>query len=159
MPKHKRWVLLANYLDRTLLRNHVAFHIAMLTDLEWTPRGQHVELILNGEYRGNYYLCEQIKVDENRVNIHEMESSDIEGEALTGGYLMELDNHYDEVNKFKSQIRELPYMFKEPDEDVLTAEQFAYMQDYVNDFENALYNYFSGRSISTHLSIGGLCTN
>ncbi|MBE6307100.1 MAG: hypothetical protein E7084_05535 [Bacteroidales bacterium] len=151
MPKHKRWVLLANYLDRTLLRNHVAFHIAMLTDLEWTPRGQHVELILNGEYRGNYYLCEQIKVDENRVNIHEMESSDIEGEALTSGYLMELDNHYDEVNKFKSQIRELPYMFKEPDEDVLTAEQFAYMQDYVNDFENALYNYFSGREWATYI--------
>ena len=145
MPKHKRWVLLANYLDRSLLRNHIAFYIATLTDLAWTPRGRHVELILNGEHQGNYYLCEQIKVDENRVNIREMESNDTIGEALTGGYLLELDTHFDEVNKFNSQIRQLPYMFKEPDEDILVSQQFDYIENYINNFENQLYNNFSER--------------
>ena len=145
MPKHKRWVLLANYLDRTLLRNHTAFYISTLTDLAWTPQGQHIELILNGEHQGSYYLCEQIKIDENRVNIHEMEPTDTIGEALTGGYLLELDKNYDEVNKFRSHIQDLPYMIKEPDEDALSAQQFDYIQSYIYNFENELYNNFAAR--------------
>lgn len=140
MPKHKRWVLLANWMDRTMIRNSVAFRISELTELEWTPRGQSVEVIVNGKHNGNYYLCEQIKIDENRVNVNELADTDVEGEAITGGYLMELDTYYDEVNKFKSAIRDLPYMFKEPDEETLNPQQFAYMQNYVNSLENALYN-------------------
>ena len=140
MPKHKRWVLLANWMDRTMLRNSVAFRISELTELEWTPRGQSVEVIVNGKHAGNYYLCEQIKIDENRVNVNELSDTDVEGDAITGGYLMELDTYFDEVNKFKSEVRNLPYMFKEPDEETLNSEQFAYMQDYVNDLEKALYD-------------------
>ena len=155
MPKHKRWVLLANWMDRTMLRNRVAFAIAEKTCLAWTPRGEFVEVILNGTHVGNYYLCEQIKVDENRVDIHEMEDTDTEGDAITGGYLMELDTYYDEVNKFKSSIRQLPYMFKEPDEDVLNEQQFAYMQNYVNRLEEVLYDdaYFAIREYDKYIDI------
>ena len=151
MPKHKRWVLLANYLDRTLLRNDIAFHIATLTDLAWTPKGQYIELVLNGKHQGSYYLCEQIKIDENRVNICEMESSDTTGEAITGGYLLELDKHFDEVNQFRSEIRQLPYMFKEPDEDVLVTEQFEYIQNYINNLENELYNNYEAREWASYI--------
>lgn len=140
MPKHKRWCLLANWIDRTLMRNDIAFHLSGLTGLAWAPRGQFVELVMNGEYAGNYYLCEQIKVDKNRVNIKEMTAEDVEGEALTGGYLLELDTYFDELNKFHSAVRELPYMFKSPDDDVLTPAQFAYLENYVNTFEQALYD-------------------
>ena len=115
MPAHKRWVLLANWMDRTLLRNDVSFQIAKQTCMEWTPRGKFVEVVLNGKHIGNYYLCEQIKVDANRVNIAKMETTDVSGYALTGGYLMELDVYFDEANKFKSATRKQPYMFKEPD--------------------------------------------
>ena len=141
MPKHKRWVLLANWMDRTLMRNAVAFEIARATGLAWTPRGKFVEVVLNGEHKGTYYLCEQIKVDKNRVNITEMESTDISDDAITGGYLMELDTYFDEVNKFKSAREELPYMFKEPDEETLVTEQLEYMQKYINDLEELLYTY------------------
>jgi len=127
MPQHKRWVLLANWLDRTLMRTETAFQISRESGLSWTPRGQFVELVLNGKHAGNYYLCEQIKVDKNRVNISD------------GGFLMELDTYYDEVNKFKSAIRDLPYMFKEPDEDALQPEQFEWFQQYVNSMESELY--------------------
>lgn len=58
MPKHKRWVLLANWLDRTMMRNSAAFYISEQTDLAWTPRGEFVEVVLNGRHKGNYYLCE-----------------------------------------------------------------------------------------------------
>lgn len=133
MREHKRWVLLANWMDRTLLRNAVSFRLSEMTALDYTPRGQFVELILNGEHMGNYYLCEHIKVDENRVNIDELDSSETDG-----GYLMELDIYYDEINKFMSKHRNFPYMFKDPDE--VSASQFGFLQDYVNNLEDALYD-------------------
>lgn len=138
MAKHKRWVLLANWMDRTLLRNHVAFEVSRRTSMAWTPNGKFVEVVLNGQHDGNYYLCEQIRVDKNRVNINEMKKEDTDGEAITGGYLMELDVNYDEVNKFKSPLFDLPYQFKTPDEDVLNDQQRQYMYDYVSKLETLL---------------------
>ena len=86
-------MLLANRVDRTLLRNDVAFEIARKCPaLPWTPRGLFVELYLNGKHRGNYYLCEHIKIDKNRVNIDETKS-------LWYGYLFEHDS-------FKSLVKE-----------------------------------------------------
>ena len=78
MPPHRRWVLLANYLDRTLLRNHLAFFLegAEGNTSAWTPRGQFVELILNGEHLGNYYLCEKISVGDNRIDLKTNSPSD-----------------------------------------------------------------------------------
>lgn len=138
MPKHKRWCLLANWMDRTLIRNAVAFEIARRTELAWTPSGFFVELILNGEHIGNYFLCEQIKVDKVRVNITELDADATEGEAITGGYLMECDDWFDETYKFHSGIHNVPWQFKDPDE--VNEAQFDYMVDYVNRFEDALYD-------------------
>ena len=138
MPKHKRWVLLANWMDRTLLRNRVAFQIALSTGMAWNPHGEFVDVVLNGKHIGNYYLCEHIKVDKKRVNIAELDGDATEGEGITGGFIMELDVYYDEVYKFKSAVKELPYMFKDPDE--VNAQQFAYMQNYVNVMEASIYN-------------------
>ena len=139
MKKHKRWVLLANASDRTLMRNRVAFEIGRRTGLPWTSDSRFVEVILNGEYRGSYLLCEQIRVDENRVNIPEMKPEDTAGDAVTGGYLLEFDRYYDEINKFRTTFRDLPVNIKEPDEKVLSAEQRKYITDYVNRIEELLY--------------------
>ena len=128
MPKHKRWVLLANYVDKTCIRNSVAFEIARRSSaLDWTPRGQHVDVVLNGVFMGNYFLCEQIKGDKNRVN------------KPDDGYLIEIDKNFDEVSKFYSPIRNMPFMLKEPDEEEITPESFSYIQNRVTEIENALY--------------------
>lgn len=124
MKKHKRWCLLANWMDRTLIRNDVAFEISRRTELAWTPSGRFVELILNGKHLGNYYLCEQVKVDENRVN--------------TDGFLMEVDAWFDEQFKFRTPIHDVPWQFKDPDE--VTQEQFDYMYAYVDEFEKSIYD-------------------
>ena len=133
MPKHKRWVLLANWMDRTLMRNCVSFELASRSGLAYTPRGQFVELFLNGIHQGNYFLCEQIKVDENRVNIDELDEDEADG-----GYLLELDSYYDEAYKFRSPVRDLPYMFKDPDE--VSDMQFEYLMNYVSELEYSLYD-------------------
>lgn len=140
MPKHKRWCLLANYKDRTILRNDVVNEIShRMSGFDWAPHGEYVDVVFNGSFVGNYYLCEQIKIDENRVNVFEMTTEDIGGTAVTGGYLLELDTNFDEINKFRTSIRNLPVNFKEPDEKVLQPQQFEYVKNLFNNIESILY--------------------
>ena len=61
--KSKKWVLLANWMDRTLLRNQVAFEAARMTSMRWNPSGRFVEFYLNNKYLGVYWLGEKIEVE------------------------------------------------------------------------------------------------
>jgi len=154
MPKHKRWCLLANWMDRTMIRNAVSFEIARkCPGLEWTPSGEFVEVVLNGNHVGNYYLCEQIKVDKSRVNIAELDIAATEGDGITGGFIMELDLYYDKVFKFRSNRRDLPWMFGDPEE--VNDAQFNYMQNYVYEMEDALYNNtkFAAREFTKYMDL------
>lgn len=147
MPEHKRWVLLANYIDPSALRNAAAFEIARKAEgLAWTPSGHFVDVVLNGVFRGNYYLCEQVRVNKYRVNITEMTSTDLDDVSITGGYLCELDVNFDEVNRFRTKYGKdgdnktgMPVMIKNPDEDVLQPAQFTYIKNYFYSLEELLY--------------------
>ena len=148
MPKHKRWVLLANWMDRTMLRNAVAFEMAHQAEatlpdgLAWNPHGYSVELVINGRHVGNYYLCEQIKIDGDRVNIRDCYEDVLEENpnptAEDCGYLLEFDDNYDEVRKFRTSHRYLPCMFKDevPDNSVY----LNYVQGKVQGIEDNLVN-------------------
>lgn len=154
MPSNKRWCLLSGYRDRTMIRNAVAFEIARKCPaLEWTPRGEFVEVVLNGKHMGNYYLCEQIRVGKNRVNIAELDNTVTEGDGITGGFIMEVDSYYDEDNKFKSSRRQLPWMFKDPSD--INGAQFSYMRNYVNAMEDALYDpsRFAAREFTNYMDL------
>lgn len=139
MPKHKRWVLLANAMDKSMVRNRLAFRVAQQTSLAWTPRNEYAELFLNGKHMGTYLVTEHIKVDKNRVNITEMEPTDNEGEAVTGGYLFELDFHFDNEKQWRTP-RNMPFAIKSPDEEDLTNEQFKWAQDYINNLEALIHS-------------------
>ncbi len=138
MSADKDWALLANYLDKTLLRNIAALQIARAAGMSWTPGSVSVDLYLNGIYQGVYGLTEHVKVSEKRVNMDLVKASDNSGEALTGGYFLELDFHYDEPYKFKTDIKRLPIMFKDPDEP--TPQQYDYVKGFFNTAESALYS-------------------
>lgn len=112
-PEHKRWVLLANYLDNSFIRNDCAFYLSKTFEMDWTPRGNFVDLVLNGEYQGLYWLGEDVRVHKDRVNINDGED-DIE-DSKDKDYLIEMDKYYDEPVKFRSPIRDLPYMIKNDD--------------------------------------------
>ncbi len=127
---HMRWVLLANWLDHSMMRNTVAFDIAHAVEnawranpdigegIPWNVHGENVELVIFSKegvahHVGNYYLCEQIKIDVNRLNINPP-YEDVPGPTFeTCGYLLEIDNNYDEVSQFKSGTSSLPIMFKD----------------------------------------------
>ena len=131
--KSKRYVLLANWMDRTLLRNDVSFELARKTSLPWTPSGEFVELYLNGVHQGNYWFGEQVRVEKNRIQ---------------ADYLIEMDTYYDETWRFMSakgykpntSSYGLPIGVKYPDDDELTATQFQEVKDLVAGVENAIYN-------------------
>lgn len=129
----KRWVLLANWMDRTLLRNEIAFELGRRSSLEWTPSGEFIELYLNGQHLGNYWLGEKIKNGNSRVQ---------------SDFLIEMDTYYDAQWKFytsngfrpNSNAYGLPIGVKEPDDDEMTDALLSQLKALFDNVENALYN-------------------
>jgi len=143
LPAHKRWVLLSNWKDRTLMRNEVAFGIADVFQqtfpndgLAWNPSGQFVELVYNGVHVGNYYLCEHIKIDGNRLDIADPfdEKDGYSGTPEDYGYLLEADDGYDETWKFTT-ANYIPFLFKDDGND----EMLSYVAGLVRGVEDKLY--------------------
>lgn len=146
MPAHKRWVLLANWSDRTLMRNAVAYDIAEIfrntfpTDgIAWSPSGEFVELVYNGVHVGNYYLCEQVKIDSGRLDIADPYDKDdaYSGVAEDYGYLLESDDAYDETVKFITKTY-IPFQFKDDADG--GGEMLTYVKNIVNGIDDNLYN-------------------
>ena len=139
--KAKKWTLINNYSDKALLRNLVAFEMSRRLDMAYTPWGQSVDVIMNGEYQGNYQLCDQITIDPNRVDITEMKPSDVEDPNITGGYLIEVDayaNQEPSQSWFKSNYGN-PVTIQDPDEEDITQAQYNYIKGFFNDMESRLY--------------------
>lgn len=128
LPAHKDWVLLANYCDKTSIRNELAFELARATSLAYTPRSLFVELYLNEQYNGLYQLTEQLKIDNNRVNI------------TKSGFLLEVDD-WEKANPNEdilfSTNRNL-FNIKEPDVELHSA-PYNWIKEYITDTENSLY--------------------
>ena len=139
MAEAKKWVLLANYLDRTLIRNAVAFEIAKKTNLEWTPSGKFAEVFLNGKFLGNYFICEKVQINKNRLNI----SKD--------SYLLEFDVYYDEELKFRTSVKDLPISIKNPD--TPSEAQLAYIKAYIDTIECILYKDCKKYTIENYLDL------
>jgi len=136
MPAAKNWVLLANYDDKTLLRNRIALEFARRIGSDFAPESRFVEVVMNGVTLGNYLLTSQVEVNENRVNITEMTANDNAGDALTGGYLLELDQRKDEKYWFTTK-KNLPFTIKSPED--ITPKQLEYISKYMQDTEDALF--------------------
>lgn len=91
MPKNKHWALLKP------TENTVAgLQLGKLMDMSWTPDFRPIEVVLNGDYIGLYFLTETIRIDENRVNIYEQPDQETNSELIKGGWLVEVDNYHDE---------------------------------------------------------------
>lgn len=112
MKKSKRWVLIANYSDKSLLRNYYASYLGnSIYNSTWNPSFESVHLVLNGKYRGVYLLGEQIKIEENRLNIDDISKVGVN----EGGFVLEVNEREDEKTNFKTS-RGVCISFKDPDE-------------------------------------------
>ena len=138
--KCKKWTLLPNWREKSLMRNNIAFEMSRRLGLRYTPWIQNVDVIVNGEYKGNYQLCDQVTVDEHRVNVAEMLSEDDEAYSITGGYLLEITNPGGTQYNFKSSYGNIPVDVKYPDDDDITPQQFSYICEAFNDMESRLWS-------------------
>ena len=135
MPADKEWALLANYADRTLLRNIVAMKLSEICGFSWTPRMRSVEVYLNDKYQGVYTLCEHKKVSKDRVDIEVVGEGDNSGDAVTGGYYLEIEEQQDETTCWWTGMN-VPMMFSDPEEP--TDAQYEYVTGLFDEFETAL---------------------
>jgi hypothetical protein len=129
----KNWILLANYHDPTLIMNAIAFELANRFKMKFSHHFVHVDVILNGEYIGNYLLTEHNQVGDGRVAIDK-----------TNGFLVELDKYYDEEPKFTTDYYELPVMIKSPEysqiEGAGYSEEYSFVREKFNTIEALLIN-------------------
>ena len=137
---YKKWILMANAFDRSLLRNALAYKVSQLIQFNYTQRCIPVDLILNGIFRGNYYLCDLIEIGKNRVNITKMKKNDTNEPNVTGGYLMEFDGGYFYGKKHYKTEKGIMFKISNPKEDEINPEQESYIVDKLNKLEKEVYN-------------------
>ena len=140
--KDRSWVLINNYGDKTLMRNLLAFDLSRRLEMAFTTSAKPVDVILNGEYKGCYQICENIKVSSERVNIQQMNKSDIALPDLSGGYLLEVDAYagQDSGKWFPSFRLGTPVKIKYPKTDEIATQQFNYIRNHYANLEDAIFN-------------------
>ena len=127
---NKDWILLANYSDKTLLRNIMAMELSRICGMSWTPYMLSVEVYLNEEYLGVYTFSDHKEVAGHRVNIEVADEN-----SLEGGYYLEIEEAMDEPVCFNT-VWGTPVMFHEPENP--TSLQQKYVKDWFDGFEKAL---------------------
>lgn len=154
----KKWTLISNYSDKSLMRNILAFEASRRFGQAYTPYCHPVDVIVNGEYRGCYQLCDQVEAAEGRV-------------PAKDGYLIEIDAYaWKEVSAFWSW-KGTPVTIKHPDEDDITDAQRNHIESFFNQMETAALGsdftdpekgyrkYLDLESFLRNLLVGDFCGN
>lgn len=137
MEKSKHFALLAHADDSAAgLRNAVGFSASQAMELPWTPATAPLEVVLNGDYIGLYWLTETIRVDTDRVNVVEQE--DNATTDVDGGWLVEIDNYDSDPHVTVTGADGYPIWFTYKSPEILSAEQHNYLLDAMQSIQNAL---------------------
>ncbi len=138
MGKAKKWVLLANYVDGSFIRNKIVFDIAEEMGMPYVCKSVFVDLYINGDYKGVYQLCEKVEIGDSRVPL----LNDL-------GVMVEMESAKrvaEEDFWFTTETTGKPFVYKEyntdfedaPAEDV--AKVRSYLEAHINAIEDELYN-------------------
>lgn len=143
--KHKNYALIANYFDKTLIRNKLAYYVGeqIFDSLSWSQHTKSVNVFINGTYRGVYLLTERIKIDENEINVPDVSKTDkltdVNNDGvincLDGGWILEINERLDETYNWITD-NSVSISLKDPDD----YEGWENIRDYINDVESVLYN-------------------
>lgn len=148
MPQENDWVFHGPYSDKSLMRNVLAYHLGNKTG-KWSPRTRFFELYLNGNYVGVYVLVEKIKIDKNRLNLATLKETDVFGDQLTGGYVLQIDrpesndiegkDYWISPYRARTKLQQKVYfLYMDPKGTVINDFQRIYIQDYITAFEDAM---------------------
>ena len=181
----KKWCIIANYADKTLLRNVYASLLANnIFNAEWNPSFRPVEVVWNGVYQGNYILCERNTVSAGRVDVQDISDYseenigngdfvDKNGDELVdlfdGGFILEIDGWRDSPFWFESEKAKAPVALKDPDEVsefiqehvrtiVQTAENFLYDENF-KDTTDGWRKFFDEKSVIDWFFVNEIARN
>ncbi|MDG1694546.1 MAG: CotH kinase family protein [Porticoccaceae bacterium] len=137
MPEDKKWIFLAEYSDKTLVRNTTAFEMGYISNLDWTPKSEYAEVYINNDYQGTYNITQKVEETNRRVAI------------TNDGYLLEIDqlHRLDDDDVYFSTNSFNVIAIKEPSIDLIDETGLSFTQDprytyinsFVNQFEDALF--------------------
>ncbi len=147
MPKENDWILYGPFSDKTLLRNDLIYHLSREMG-QYATRTAFCELVINEQYQGVYIFMEKIKRDSNRVNIAKLKSTDNTGDELTGGYIIKIDKQtgtggdgwFSSIEPDEYESRRVYFQYDYPKVENITDSQKEYIQQYIYNFENALFS-------------------
>lgn len=127
LGKNKKWSLLAECFDPTLIRNYLFFDLAKTMELEYTPDAEYVRVYMDDQYKGCYLLTERADIAVDRVNIT----------PALGEFLFEYqeDREDDDV---KYVVTPSGWRFEIKDPDDPGEDLFAYMEEVLNSFDSAI---------------------
>ena len=158
--KAKKWSLLANHSDKTLLRTLVAMKISTLFEMPFTPECRPVDLMVNGEFKGNYNLCDKIEYNKNRVDLGELDEN-VEQEPTDGGFLFEATQYAYKEGYYLNTTRGIILGVKYPEKGDITVEQLQYINNKLNEVEadgySGIVDNIDFESFSKYLLVQELC--
>ena len=135
MPKNKHWALLKPS------ENTVAgLQIGKLLDMAWTPSFRPVEVVLNGDYIGLYFLTETIRIDKKRVNIYEQKDKETDPSLVNGGWLVEVDNYRDDCQITIPECSRWNLTLRYHSPEVLSDVQLKWLTNEFKSINSAIYS-------------------
>lgn len=156
LGENKSFALIANYFDKTLLRNMTSYELAknVFDKMPWNPGTKCVQLFINNVYQGVYLAVETIKISGSRVDIPDVSKCDNIEEFENFGFILEIDSRQDEDFNFVTE-KNVPFSLKEPGGEDLqpsvkekikgkiqAAENAVYSEDFANPESEAYYGNF-----------------
>lgn len=149
---NKHWVLLANTMDPTQIRNRITYKVGEELGFGFNPKIVPVDVIMKSNtdsshdaYLGTYYLAETIRVDEDRLDIGELKKKMTDPQDITGGYLLKGGEQTSEKSPdyFVTEhgvilANDTPSF--DPDEGYINDAQKDYIRNHIKYFEDVLYS-------------------
>ena len=140
MPSNRHWVLLANVgMWMGLMNDALPFEIGRRMGMSWNPHMEPVEVVLNGQYIGLYFLAEKIRVGKSRVDIVEQQDMENDPRKVTGGWLIEIDNYIEPGNITFTEGNGEPFWVTPQSPEVLSTAQRNYITDLLLKTDSAIY--------------------
>lgn len=135
MPENKHWALI-----KPDEGNVAGYYLGKLLGMSWTPGFRPVEVVLNGDYIGLYFLTETIRIDNNRVDIYRQRDLETDPELIEGGWLVEIDNYYDNCQFVIDENKNLKLRIKYHLPEELSPEQLEWITDEFKKLNDAIYS-------------------
>ena len=160
MVKSKHFNLLAHADDakdkKGYMRNAAGFELSKMLGIAWTPDARPLEVVMNGDYIGLYFLTEHIRVDKDRVNIVEQEDEETDAQKITGGWLVEIDNYDSDPHiTIKEGGKTTMWVtYKSPE--VLSSEQETYLTQQIQLLDNLIYGDKNSDELWQYLDMDAL---